>query len=166
MGYKYIISGIYEIKNRINNKSYVGSSCNINRRLYEHRSDLIEGVHHNKHLQQSWNKYGKEAFTFQLVKEYPIFQLLDAEAYWIRRLKSGNRMGYNIVNTPQRPVHAQETKHKISKTLIGHPVLKDTREKIRRKLNGHKISIETREKIRVKIKTLWKEGRYGKRKSS
>ena len=61
--------GIYRIYNIINGKFYVGSSKNIKRRKTEHFRMLRKGTHHNKHLQNSVDKYGIENFFF-VVMEY------------------------------------------------------------------------------------------------
>jgi group I intron endonuclease len=62
-----MICGIYEIRNTVNNKFYIGSSSNIRRRFSDHRSCLYRGIHNNNHLQQSWCKYGEPAFEFKLL---------------------------------------------------------------------------------------------------
>lgn len=61
------IRGIYVIENNINNKKYVGLSKDIKRRWSEHRRELENNIHHNKHLQQAWNKYSAEAFSFRVI---------------------------------------------------------------------------------------------------
>jgi group I intron endonuclease len=53
--------GIYRIINKINDKFYIGSSDNIERRFSRHLLDLKKNKHDNQHLQNAWNKYGKEA---------------------------------------------------------------------------------------------------------
>lgn len=53
-------SGVYKISNKINGKVYIGSSCNLKRRKYSHFSKLRKGLHNNRYLQNSWNKYGEE----------------------------------------------------------------------------------------------------------
>jgi predicted GIY-YIG superfamily endonuclease len=50
------ISGVYEIKNTLNNKRYIGSSVNIQKRWYAHKRMLNLNTHPNKHLQAAWNK--------------------------------------------------------------------------------------------------------------
>jgi len=52
------ICGIYSILNKLNNKTYIGSSCDIERRWRHHRQNLNKGIHHCIHLQRAWNKYG------------------------------------------------------------------------------------------------------------
>lgn len=50
-------SGIYCIKNKINDKLYIGSSSNIHKRFICHKYALRKDKHHNKPLQHSFNKY-------------------------------------------------------------------------------------------------------------
>lgn len=53
-----MITGIYIIKNILNNKIYVGSTIDIKKRWRDHKWHLKENKHHNSHLQASYNKYG------------------------------------------------------------------------------------------------------------
>ena len=61
--------GVYKILNCKNNKFYIGSSVDIERRFESHRKELIAGTHNNKHLQNAWNKYGESCFRFLVVVE-------------------------------------------------------------------------------------------------
>jgi group I intron endonuclease len=63
------ISGIYKITNKINNMFYIGSSTDCFRRFYQHINNLEKSKHINKQLQNAYNKYGKEFFTFEVVQE-------------------------------------------------------------------------------------------------
>lgn len=56
--------GVYKIKNKINNKIYVGESLNIERRWTEHITSLSNNKHHSYKLQEDWNKYGEDNFEF------------------------------------------------------------------------------------------------------
>ena len=67
--------GIYGIKNKINNKIYIGQSTNISMRFVAHRCDLNHNRHFNEHLQRSWNKYGHDAFDFIVIEECDTPQL-------------------------------------------------------------------------------------------
>lgn len=62
------IPGVYIIKNIITSKVYVGSSFNILKRFNEHNGCLKKNKHHNKHLQNSYNKHGKENFSFIILE--------------------------------------------------------------------------------------------------
>ena len=60
-------SGIYQIKNIINNKVYIGSACDLNLRKRKHFSDLNLNKHHSIILQRAFNKYGGENFVFEIL---------------------------------------------------------------------------------------------------
>jgi group I intron endonuclease len=78
-------SGIYIIKNLINNKIYVGSTCvTFLNRIYNHTLDLNRNKHCNKYLQRAWNKYGNDNFVFEILEIcYPdkIFTLKKEQKY-------------------------------------------------------------------------------------
>ena len=63
-----IMCGIYIIKNMVNNKVYIGQSVNIDKRWYDHINALDNHSHYNYHLQAAWDKYGKDAFVFDVVE--------------------------------------------------------------------------------------------------
>ena len=71
------VTGIYSIVSKIDNKFYIGSAARSNNtpsqsgfyaRWWSHRRDLLKGIHHCKHLQSAWNKYGEENFEFKIVE--------------------------------------------------------------------------------------------------
>jgi len=62
------LTGIYEIKNILNNHRYIGSSINLRKRFYEHLSLLKKSKHSNSYLQNAWNKYGKKHFVFNVLE--------------------------------------------------------------------------------------------------
>lgn len=66
-GDKTMASGIYLITNTVNQKKYIGSSVNINRRWKQHRWALCMNRHRNAHLQAAWNKYGEQSFKFEIL---------------------------------------------------------------------------------------------------
>ena len=125
-------SGVYRIINITNNKMYVGGSVNIRKRINVHFNDLKKGKHCNKHLQKSYNKYGRENFKWEildiiefnsnrlLLKE----SILEKEQYWIDKLiiKNGKNIGYNIClksNSCLGIKLSDEHKKKISLALMG-----------------------------------------------
>ena len=107
------IIGVYEIKNLVNGKYYIGSSNNVKRRWKEHVNQLNSSNHHNMYLQNSWNKYGEENFRFQILEYVNNEKFLrEAEEQWIHNLKSYEReVGYNIsiyTDSPLRGVKLRE----------------------------------------------------------
>jgi group I intron endonuclease len=60
--------GIYRILNKINGKYYIGGSIRVSKRINNYRYELNKGIHENPRLQEDWNKYGKDAFEFELLQ--------------------------------------------------------------------------------------------------
>jgi hypothetical protein len=115
------MSCIYIIKNIINNKLYIGkASCFITRQK-EHLRKLKSGKHINKHLQSSYNKYGKDVFLFNILEECDNLVLNDREKYWINFYNSTNdHNGYNLMYGGEGGVGTRETKEKQSKAHDKH----------------------------------------------
>ena len=112
-------SGIYQIKNTINGKVYIGSTFNYIKRIREHKWLLSKNIHHSVKLQRAWNKHGKEAFEFSII-EYVVNQedLVIREQHWIDILNSFS-IGYNtrpVAENNKGFLHTEETRAKMSAT--------------------------------------------------
>lgn len=115
-------SGIYCIRNIVNDKVYVGSSLQVRRRLHQHASHLKRGVHANTILQHSWVKHGMDVFTFDVLEYCAADVMLEREQHFIDTLRTVAPNGYNIrkeasSNTGMR--HTDETKLRISRAGKG-----------------------------------------------
>lgn len=89
-------SGIYAITNTVNGKRYIGSSVNIKKRWACHLSTLTSGKHKSIRLQNAWNKYGAQAFSFSVLEGVSDHQrLIDREQYWIDASECAGANGYN-----------------------------------------------------------------------
>jgi len=99
---KFIGSGIYKIVCKNNNKFYIGSSTNINKRLNDHVGLLKRNKHSNTYLQDAWNKYGEKNFRYEIVETiHDISQLPTREKWWIDDTDCCNRkIGFNISSDP------------------------------------------------------------------
>ena len=62
------MKGIYLIKNIITDNFYIGSSVDINKRIYQHFNNLKKNKHPNKYLQNSYNKYGLDNFNYEILE--------------------------------------------------------------------------------------------------
>lgn len=62
---------VYKITNKINNKSYIGSSGNYLSRWQQHKDAARQPAHecYNYPLQRAFRKYGVENFTFELLQD-------------------------------------------------------------------------------------------------
>lgn len=102
-------SGIYAIRNSNNGKLYVGSSVNLNARRKQHFSDLRCRRHSNQHLQRAFNRYGEEAFFWEVLQELPASELLSAEKSWFESTNCCSPdSGYNMVIHPEAPTRGRK----------------------------------------------------------
>lgn len=99
--------GIYEIRNKLTGKSYIGSSKQIEKRWEQHLQALEKGIHHSVLLQRAWNKYGKDCFEFTIKEECDEEQLLKREQHYLDKKPHYNvgaqaSGGDNLSNHPSR----------------------------------------------------------------
>lgn len=73
--------GIYLI--RIAHHIYIGSAKNLRNRLNQHCWSLKTGKHHNRTLQNCYNKYTVSQVTFEILEECAVEDLLIREAFYI-----------------------------------------------------------------------------------
>lgn len=116
--------GVYKITNLINNKVYVGSTLSsFKERFRQHRKYLRGNYHHSSKLQNAWNKYGGDNFTFDVIEITDNLTTRIRESYWIEYFNSFKN-GYNatlsvnggVIGTKLTPEHRQ----KISQANIGN----------------------------------------------
>lgn len=138
-------SGIYKITNKVNEKFYIGSSNNIERRWRHHKSNLRSGTHTNIHLQNSYNKYGEDQFEFVLIEEVRRENLLAKEQEYLDKVFDEDQETYNISRVAGSPMaglnHTEEVKQLLSEKLSGenHPHYgKPVSEEWRRKISKSK----------------------------
>ena len=62
------VPGIYKISVKGTDKVYIGESIKVRSRLRTHMSDLSKQRHSNPILQNMYNKYGVEAFEFEILE--------------------------------------------------------------------------------------------------
>lgn len=154
--------GIYKITNIINGKVYIGQSGDINRRWINHSHN-----EQNKHLKSAFEKYGKTNFDFEVIKELhntPLTQILldDYEKKYITEFNSMNpENGYNKREGGTGGKPSEETKAKISNSMIGKIRSSKTREKMSASKKGIKHSVESRanNSDSHKGQTAWNKGK-------
>lgn len=145
-----IFNCVYQIKNTITKKIYVGSTTNLKKRIINHYNLLNNKKHNNKKLQNSWNKYGEMNFIVIVIEEnINKVDLLNREQFYINFFNS-YKNGYNILpiaGTTLGNKWTDDSKNKYSKLKkslnLGEPV-------IQYDLNGNKLN----EFLNMKIAAL------------
>ncbi len=62
-------AGVYAILCEINNRVYIGSSVNLYARMKQHLGELRQKNHHSYRLQEDFDKFGENNFTFWVLEE-------------------------------------------------------------------------------------------------
>lgn len=131
--------GVYSILNLENGKHYIGSTKHLSKRFKEHIYDLGSGRHSSRILQNAWNKYGHEAFRFDVIEvvEGGKEALLEREQFWMDQTLPY----YNVAKKAESRAGiraTEETKRRISEAKFNQ-------------------SDETREKIGRASKAMWED---------
>jgi hypothetical protein len=59
--------GIYQIKNLVSGKIYIGRSADLNGKINSERFQLRNDMHMNRELQGDFNALGEEEFAFEVL---------------------------------------------------------------------------------------------------
>ena len=126
------ITGIYKIENKINKKKYIGQSKDIHSRWKTHRNELNSNKHKNDYLQNAWNKYGEENFTFTILEVCQQHQLNQLEKYYINKYDTFNNdiNGYNLQSGGDFPKVSEATKRKISEANTGRKLTDEQKKRL------------------------------------
>lgn len=146
-------AGIYKIQRIGTNQCYVGSSHWIGKRWATHRRELNSDTHQAHRLQNSWNKYGAEAFEFVILEtvcgdgQALKSLLVEREQAWMDQLTpcfntvpaAGSTLGFKM---PREIVerHRQQ--------ITGRKVTQEEAERLRTLALGAKRSEATKDKLR------------------
>lgn len=92
------MTGIYKFTNKINNKSYIGQSIDIEKRRKTHIQRAFCNTKGNKEYNKTFykalRKYGVNNFSFEILKICPQIELNDWEKYYIH-IYNTYKEGYN-----------------------------------------------------------------------
>lgn len=100
-------TGIYQIRNITNGKLFLGSSLNLDGSVNSNRFQLKMGSHRNIQLQQDWQTFGEEAFTFEVLEQLKPAdiqspecreKLSKLEEQWLLKLQPYGEKGYNKIS--------------------------------------------------------------------
>ena len=106
---------IYSITCLVNNKVYIGRTCEVNRRKREHFKKLTSGKHCNKHLQASFNKHGKDSFVFNVIEIVNNSCVKSRELFWFNEM---NSKGVSLFNHDMTGTGGIDSKSKVTRTYI------------------------------------------------
>lgn len=137
-----IETGIYLITNTSNGKVYIGKSKNLTKRLNKHRSELLRGLHSNKHLQAAYNLYGSNSFKYEVLircEEALLYQY-EIDLIYLANLQDRS-IGYNQTAGGDGG--------------LGIKISEETRQRLRDSHLGIKDSEETKRKKSISGKLRW-----------
>lgn len=139
-------SGVYIIKNTINNKVYIGSAKCILSRIKDHLKRLKSNSHRNSYLQRHYNKH-KKSFYFEVLITCNLNEVIDKEQYYIDFYQSFMRTkGFNL--------------NPIAKSMLGFKHSEETKQNWSKKRKGTKFTDEAKKNM-----SLAKSGsKHGKSK--
>ncbi len=144
---------IYQIRRIDTGDLYVGSTFDYRKRVTSHKRGLNGGLHHASRLQNSWSKYGPDAFVFEIIEVVTCTIddaksiLVEREQHWIDALNpcyntvqaAGSTLGFKM---PRDIVE----RHR--EMMIGRRVSQEEAERLRTLALGAKRSDETKERLR------------------
>ena len=153
------MKGIYFIKNKINNKIYIGKSINIKQRLASHKYYLRRNnrskKHVNRFLYNSVQKYGWDNFETGILEEFPENFTeefaKERELYWMKFHNSTNSdKGYNLrMDSSTNMIVHEKTRELISELVKGK----------KNSNYNNKWTDKMKNDLSVKIKESFKNGR-------
>lgn len=143
------LSGIYEIRNDINGKQYIGSAKCFHSRFRKHKTSLLNGNHHAVKLQRAWTKYGSSAFTFSPIllcepKDLLMYEQICMDAF------DAYKSGYNSTIKAESALgikRSKATRNKISQAKKGKSLSDSHKQAISSGGKGRVKSLEERQKI-------------------
>ena len=97
-------AGVFQIRNLVNGKIFIGTAQNIPGILNSNRFQLKTGSHPNKVLQADWKAFGEDAFAFGSLDELKAAEdgptnlradLALLEQMWLEKLEPYGDRGYH-----------------------------------------------------------------------
>lgn len=95
--------GVYKITCKKTGHLYIGESQNIAKRVGGHLHLLKKNSHPLKSLQVDWNKFGEDAFTFEVIATGPKYSdKLTRTALEDKLIQTNAAITYNIARNPMK----------------------------------------------------------------
>ena len=97
-------AGVFQIRNLVNGKVFLGIAQNLPGILNSNRFQLTAGNHPNASLQAEWIRFGPTAFAFETLDEISPnedgrvdirIELSELQQLWLEKLKPYGEHGYH-----------------------------------------------------------------------
>lgn len=147
--------GIYKITNKLNNKSYIGQSIDIEKRFQKHKSTAFwknsKNLKYDYPLYQAFRKYGIENFYFEVLEECLENELNEKEQYYYELFKPN----YCLTEPVENVVLNKQVREKISKALKGKTPTLEHRQNIRnalsydKSINAKKVKLQKEKECHI-----------------
>lgn len=147
--------GIYKITNQLNQKIYIGQSCDIERRWRDHRNSLYSSHCYDYPLYRAFRKYGLENFSFEVLEECSENELNNKEKDYIHEYKSMVPNGYNQTLGGQSSKPSVLTKEEVDEIKNLLKISSLTQEEI-----GYKFLVSQNAISDINIGVTWIEKQY------
>lgn len=104
------LSGIYEIRNRFSNRSYIGQAIRFKERWSDHKNSLLKTVHKNSFFQNDFNKCVSKLENTNFL-EFHILEAMEnstkeerniREEFWINKYIKAKYELYNVCLEPTK----------------------------------------------------------------
>lgn len=159
---------IYKISHSATDRVYVGQTTQKNgcrSRWYNHCKRAADGM--NTYFYRAIRKYGREAFTVEVIEVCSDELLNDRESFWISEFRSNQKgFGFNSTSGGDRCEMTSDAKRNMSISATGRkrgPLSESARRKISDAKKGKRRTSEQIERIKqgrshiVNLSETWKQ---------
>ena len=152
--------GVYQIRNILDGKIYVGQSIHLRDRKSGHYSKLRKNTHGNPYLQRAYNKYGEENFVFEILIYCEEFELTKYENFF-KNLSNGNCYNIRPVCDSNKGIKRSDaTKKRLSEAKKGIHPSDETRRKLSIACSGENAGMWGRHHTQ-ETKDRWSRNKKG-----
>ena len=109
---------IYQIKNTVTNKIYIGSCIDLHARFIRHMYYLNHNIHHSAKLQRSFNKYGISIFDVEIIDTFLISDNIEILEESLIKKYDCVKNGYNCIYSTRRTSSFKLTQEQIQKRIM------------------------------------------------
>lgn len=148
------VSGIYQIRNKINGKIYIGQSKNVQKRICIHKNKY-SGC---RYLSNAIKYYGWENFEVSILEQIDdLSKLTKREQYWLDKLRAYNQdTGYNICHFARSSRGIKPSDEARAKMSISKTGKKKSNEHVAKAAASHYKKINQIDEVTGEIIYTWK----------